>query len=424
MLPALILFAATYVFMLVFSKYRPYIALGSALIFIFTGMLPVNEIIPNIDLNVLLMIAGTMGLVALFIESRMPELLADLVMEKVPNVQWAAVALALFAGVISAFVDNVATVLMVAPVALEICKKLKTNPVPFIIGIAVSSNLQGAATLVGDTTAIMLGSALDMSFMDFFFYKGKPSMFFAVERGAVLSALILYWIFRKEKGRIEKNNQRTKVTDYVPTVLLGGAIVLLILASFLPEKPAITNGLICCGLLVIGLIYNYGKKKNLSAIVEPLKGIDFETIGLLLGLFLMIGGISAQGVIKAAADLLAQLGGGNVFVLYTVVVWASVLISAFIDNIPYVATMIPVIASLAATLGVDPTPLYFGLLSGATLGGNCTPIGASANITGIGILRKAGHEVKNGDFFKIGIPFTLAAIIPAYVYIWLIYGIH
>ena len=424
MLPALILFAATYVLMLVFSKYRPYIALGSALIFIVSGMLPVNEIIPNIDLNVLLMIAGTMGLVALFIESRMPELLADLVMEKVPNVQWAAVALALFAGVISAFVDNVATVLMVAPVALEICKKLKTNPVPFIIGIAVSSNLQGAATLVGDTTAIMLGSALDMSFMDFFFYKGKPSMFFAVELGAVLSALILYWIFRKEKGHIEKSNQRTKVPDYIPTWLLGGAIVLLILASFLPEKPAITNGLICCGLLVVGLIYNFAKKKNFSAITEPLKGIDFETIGLLLGLFLMIGGISAQGVIKAAADLLAKLGGGNVFVLYTVVVWASVLISAFIDNIPYVATMIPVIASLAATLGVDPTPLYFGLLSGATLGGNCTPIGASANITGIGILRKAGYEVKNGDFFKIGIPFTLAAIIPAYVYIWLLYGIH
>ena len=424
MLPALILFAATYVLMLVFSKYRPYIALGSALIFIVTGMLPLNEIIPNIDMNVLLMIAGTMGLVALFIESKMPELLADLVMEKVPNVQWAAVALALFAGVISAFVDNVATVLMVAPVALEICRKLKTNPVPFIIGIAVSSNLQGAATLVGDTTAIMLGSALDMSFMDFFWYKGKPSMFFAVELGAVLSALILYFIFRKEKGRIGKNSQRTQVKDQVPTWLLGGAIALLILASFLPEKPAITNGLICCGLLVVGLIYNFAKKKNLDAVIEPLKSIDFETIGLLLGLFLMIGGISAQGVIKAAADLLAKLGGGNVFLLYTVVVWASVLISAFIDNIPYVATMIPVIASLAATLGVDPTPLYFGLLSGATLGGNCTPIGASANITGIGILRKAGYEVKNGDFFKIGIPFTLAAIIPAYIYIWMLYGIH
>ena len=420
---ALALFAVTYVLMLVFSKYRPYIALASALIFIVSGMLPLSSVLGTIDFNVLLMIAGTMGIVALFIESKMPELLADLIMEKVPNLQWAAVALALFAGIISAFVDNVATVLMIAPVALEICKKLKTNPVPFIIAIAVSSNLQGAATLVGDTTAIMLGSALDMSFTDFFWYKGRPGMFFAVELGAVLSALILAYLFRKEKAEIPKTAERTKVTDYVPSALLLGTIILLIGASFIPNKPDITNGLICCGLLLIGLVYNFIRKKKVSAIVAPLKEIDFQTIGLLLGLFIMIGGISEQGVINAAANLLAKMGGGNVFLLYTVIVWASVLISAFIDNIPYVATMIPVIAGLASALNVDPTVLYFGLLAGATLGGNCTPIGASANITGIGILRKEGYTVKNSDFFKIGIPFTLAAIIPAYVYLWLVYGI-
>ena len=423
MIPALILFAATYVLMLVFSKYRPYIALGSAAIFVVTGMLPLGQIIPSIDLNVILMIAGTMGLVALFIESRMPALLADLVMERVSSVQMAAVAMALFAGVISAFMDNVATVLMIAPVALEICRKLKTNPVPFIIGIAVSSNLQGAATLVGDTTAIMLGSALDMSFTDFFWYQGRPGMFFVVEIGAVIAALILFFIFRKEKGRIPKVAQRTEVTDYVPTALLLGAILLLIAASFIPNKPDVTNGLICCGLLVVGLIVNFVKRRDLSAVTGPIRSIDFQTIGLLLGLFLMIGGIKEQGVIDAAADLLAKAGGDNVFLLYTVIVWASVAISAFIDNIPYVATMIPVIASLSATLGVDPTALYFGLLSGATLGGNCTPIGASANITGIGILRKAGHEVSTGDFCKIGIPFTLAAVIPAYVLIWLMFGV-
>lgn len=422
MILALGLFALTYVLMLVFSKYRPYIALASALVFIVSGMLPVSSVLGTIDFNVLLMIAGTMGIVALFIESKMPELLADLIMEKVPNVQIAAIAMALFAGIISAFVDNVATVLMIAPVALEICKKLKTNPVPFIIAIAVSSNLQGAATLVGDTTAIMLGSALDMSFMDFFWYKGKPGMFFAVELGAILSAFIIAFLFRKEKAAIPKNAECTKVTDYVPSILLLGTIVLLIGASFIPNKPDITNGLICCTLLVIGLVYNFIRKKNVSAIIEPLKAIDFETIGLLLGLFIMIGGISEQGVIDAAATLLAQMGGGDVFVLYTVVVWASVVISAFIDNIPYVATMIPVIAGLAATLNIDPTVLYFGLLSGATLGGNCTPIGASANITGIGILRKEGYTVKNSDFFKIGIPFTLAAIIPAYIYLWIMYG--
>ena len=424
MIPALILFAVTYVLMLIFGKYRPYIAIASGIVFIATGMLPLGSVFGAIDFNVILMIAGTMGLVALFIESKMPALLADLVMEHVPNVMWAAVSLSLFAGIISAFVDNVATVLMVAPIALAICKKLGTNPVPFIIAIAVSSNLQGAATLVGDTTAIMLGSALDMTFLDFFFYLGKPSIFFAVELGAILSALILAFLFRKEKGAIPKAESRTKVTDYVPSVLLIAVLVLLIGASFIPEKPSTTNGLICCALLVIGLIYTFIRTKKFSAVIEPLKSIDFSTIGILLGLFLMLGGITEQGVIAKAADLLAQMGGGNVFLLYTVIVWVSVVISAFIDNIPYVATMIPVIGGIAATLGIDPTPLYFGLLSGATLGGNCTPIGASANITGIGILRREGYEVKNSDFFKIGIPFTLAAIVPAYIYIWLLYGVR
>ena len=423
MIYAIGLFVVTYVLMLAFSKYRPYIALASGVLFILTGMLPVSELFSSIDFNVLLMIIGTMGLVSLFTESKMPAMLADVIMEKVPNVKWAAVALSLFAGVISAFVDNVATVLMVAPIALAICKKLNTNPVPFIIAIAVSSNLQGAATLVGDTTAIMLGSALDMSFLDFFWYKGRPSIFFAVEIGAIVSALILLYIFRKENKAIPERGARAKVTDYVPTALLVMVLVLLIAASFIPNKPSITNGAICCVLLLIGLVYTVIKNKTFSAVVPALKEIDFQTIGILVGIFLMIGGISSMGVIDALANLLAKAGGGNIFVLYTVITIASVVISAFIDNIPYVATMIPVIAGIATALNIDATPLYFGLLSGATLGGNCTPVGASANITGMGILKKAGYTVKNSDFFKIGIPFTMAAVIPAYFYIWIMYGI-
>ena len=416
MLPAIILFAATYVLMIAFGKFRPYIALASGVIFIVLGMLPLSDIIPSLDFNVLLMIGGTMGLVQLFIDSRMPARLADMIMTKIPNVQWAAVCLSLFAGIISAFVDNVATVLMVAPVALAICKKLNTNPIPFIISVAVASNLQGAATLVGDTTAIMLGSALDMTFMDFFWYQSKPSIFFAVELGAVLSSVIVYILFRKEKGAIPKSDELTEVTDYVPTWLLLGTIGLLVCASFAPDSwnlPAEING----------LIYNFAKNRSAESLLGPLKAIDFETLGLLVGLFLMIGGITHEGVIDALAALLAKLGGGNPFLMYTIIVWASVLISAFIDNIPYVATMIPVIAGIAVEMGIDPTPLYFGLLSGATLGGNITPIGASANITAIGILRKEGYEVQNSDFFKIGIPFTLSAIIPAYIYIWLVYGV-
>ena len=427
MIGALILFAVTYVFILAFGKYRPYIALASGLIFLLTGMLSFNKNLfvtvgdngAVIDFNVLLMIAGSMGLVQLFIDSKMPDRLAELIIDKVKNVQMAAVALALFAGIISAFVDNVATVLMIAPVAIQICKKLKTNPVPFIIAIAVSSNLQGAATLVGDTTAIMLGSEAKMSFLDFFWYQGKPSIFFAVELGAVVSAIILAWIFRKEKQPIPKQEEKTKVEDLVPTYLLLVMLALLIGASFINNKPEITNGLICCVLFVVGLVYNFVRYKSKDLIMGAVKAIDFQTLGLLLGLFLMIGGIKEQGVIDSAANLLAQLGGGKEFMLFTVVVWFSVAISAFIDNIPYVATMLPIITGL----GINPTLLYFGLLSGATLGGNITPIGASANITGTAILRKEGYEVKNKDFFKIGIPFTLAAVISAYVYLWIVYGV-
>lgn len=426
MIPAAVLFVLTYVLMMTFGKYRPIIALASGLVYVLTGMLPVSELPGSLDFNVLLMIGGTMGIVRLFIDSRMPERLADLIMKRVPNVRWAAVGLSLFAGLISAFVDNVATVLMVAPVAVAVCRKLKTNPVPFIICIAVSSNLQGAATLVGDTTAIMLGSALHMSFADFFWYHGRPAIFFAVELGAVLSALIIFFLFRREKAPISQSGPLTEVTDYVPTVLLVGTIALLICASFAPESwnlPAETNGILCCAMLAVGLMTGFARQKRPDAITRPLKAIDFETLVLLVGLFLMIGGITHTGVVGALAALLAKLGGGSVFRMYTIVVWASVLISAFIDNIPYVATMIPVIAGLAAQMGCDPTPLYFGLLSGATLGGNITPIGASANIAAIGILRREGYEVPNSDFFRIGIPFTLSAMIPAYLYIWMVYGI-
>ena len=426
---AIILFASAYVLMLIFGKYRPHIALTAGLLFLATGMLPLSGedgLLSVLDFNVLLMIGGTMGLVRLFIDSRMPSRVAEIIMEHVPNVQWAAVCLSLFASVISAFVDNVATVLMVAPVAVEVCKKLKTSPVPFVISISVSSNLQGAATLVGDTTAIMLGSALDLSFLDFFFYNGKPGMFVMVELGAILSACIVWFTFRKAKASIPRSGKPTEITDLVPTFLLVGVIGLMVLASFAPESwalPAETNGIICCSLLLIGIVQNGLRRRSLEAALSPLKAIDPETLGLLLGLFLMIGGISHMGVIDALAELLARLGAGDPFRMYTIIVWASVLISAFIDNIPYVATMIPVIGGIAAQMQIDPTALYFGLLSGATLGGNCTPIGASANITGIGILDDEGYQVKTADFCKIGIPFTLTAVIPAYILIWLFFGV-
>lgn len=421
LIKALILFVLTYALLLLLPKHRPYVALGSAALFVILGILPVGNVIGEIDFNVLMMIAGTMGTVSLFIDSKMPALMADVLLEKVPSVKWAVTALSLFAGIVSAFVDNVATVLMIAPVALAIAKKLRVNPVPMIIAIAVSSNLQGAATLVGDTTSILLGGYAGMDFMDFFVFLGRPSIFWAVELGAIASIFVLLWIFRKENSRIT-TGKRTKVTDFVPSVLLFGTIILLILVSFLPNKPELINGYICMALFIIGLVYNVARKGTLDAIVKPLKEIDYDTLLLLAGLFIVIGGIKAAGVIDELAKLFVKISGDNAFLIYTIIVWASVAFSAFIDNIPYVATMLPVVQGISTMLGIEPYLLYFGLLTGATLGGNLTPVGASANITAIGILRKEGYEVKTNDFMGIGVPFTLAAVISGYLFVWFVWG--
>ncbi|HNY00724.1 MAG TPA: SLC13 family permease [Oscillospiraceae bacterium] len=418
MIVALVIFAVTYALLLALPRRRAWIALASGALFIALGILPVGDVASAIDWNVLMMIAGTMGIVSLFIDSGMPALMADVLLDRMPNVKWTIVAMAMFAGIVSAFVDNVATVLMIAPVALAIAKKFKISPVAMVIAISVSSNLQGAATLVGDTTSILLGGYARMDFMDFFVFRGKPGMFWIVECGALLTMLVLLWLFRKETQPTSAA-EHTKVTDYLPTVLLCGTIVLLIAASFIPGKPAVTNGLICLSLFAVGLVVNCIKTHSLSELKKPLMDIDFTTLLLLMGLFVVIGGITQAGVIDAIAALFTKIGGGSLFLIYTLIVWASVLFSAFIDNIPYVATMLPVVQGIAASMGVEPYLLYFGLLTGATLGGNLTPIGASANITAIGILRRDGYEVKTSDFMRIGVPFSLTAVVSGYVLLWI-----
>ena len=418
---AIILFVVMYVLMVALPKRRAAVALVTAGIFVATGILPFTQVFGAIDWNVLMMIFGTMVIVDYFIESKMPNRIAEWLLNLAPNVLWVTILMSLFSGFISAFIDNVATVLMVAPVGLAICKKLKISPVPMIICIAVSSNLQGAATLVGDTTSIMLAAAAGMDFNDFFWMEGHPGIFFAVELGAMATVPIMMFMFRKDKEPVSAD-EHTKVTDYVPTIMMLGHVVLLILASFIPDKPEITNGVICMVCGIINIVWEIFLSKGTDSMWHSLKAIDYDTMLLLAGLFCVIAGITNVGIIDELAELIANAGKGNIFLLYTVIVFGSVAISAFIDNIPYVATMLPVLGSLSAVMSVNPLLLYFGLLIGATLGGNLTPIGASANIAGVGMLRKEGYEVSFGDFMKIGVPFTLTAVIVGYLFIWFVYA--
>ena len=414
---AIILFVAMYVLLIALPKRRAIVALAAAGIFIILGILPFKEVPTAIDWNVLLMILGTLLLVDYFIESKMPNLIADKLLDIAPNVMWVTILMSLFSGIISAFIDNVATLLMVAPVGLAVCRKLKINPVPMIISIAVSSNLQGAATLGADTTSRMLASYAGMDFTDFFWMNGRPGIFFAVELGALATVPIMMFLFRKDKEPVD-STEKTVVKDYVPTIMMIAHVVFLIIASFVPDKPEITNGIICIACGVIGIIWEYAKDRDKDRVVRVIKNLDYDTLLLLTGLFAVIAGITEAGVIDDLAGVIASVGGTNLFLLFTIVVWGSMLISAFIDNIPYVATMLPVLQGVTLAMGVEPYLLYFGLLCGATLGGNITPVGASCNIAGGGMLRKEGHEVSFGDFARIGVPFTLTATLVAYVFLW------
>ena len=428
---ALLIFAITYGAMIALPNYRAHTALLAAALMVLFGFVPLGQVFHEINWNVIMTIAGTMGLVTLFIDSMMPARLADRIIDKMPDVKWVTVAISLFAGFISAFVDNVSTVLMVAPIAIVVAKKLDFSPVKMVIAISIASNLQGAATLVGDTTSIMLAGHANLNFMDFFFFQGKPGLFWIIQVAMLASTLFLYFYMKKDDKRVEARNL-TKVTDYFPSWMLLGMVFSLVLASFakvpeiffLPNTAKNTTGYICMIFMVLTFLIETRKKGFQDTLHIVLSDLDVFTLLLLSGLFIVIAGIRNAGVIDQVAKLFTKVGGKSPFLMYTLLVWASVFFSAFIDNIPYVATMLPVVAGIAGNMGIDPTVLYFGLLSGATLGGNLTPIGASANITGIGMLRKGGYEVSNRRFMSMSIPYTLIAVLVGYLLIWHFFGVR
>lgn len=295
------------------------------------------------------------------------------------------------------------------------------NSLKTLLGKLTDSKIKGFLTGLGVTAVIQSSSAttvMVVGFVNSRLMTLKQSI--GVIMGANIGTTVTAWIL--SLGGISSDSlfmQLLKPTSFTPVLALIGTVFLMFSKS--TKQKDVGTILLGFATLMFGMDTMSGAVSGLADI-PAFQNLFLMFENPILGV-LMIGGISNMGVIDALAQLLAKLGAGNPFLMYTIIVWASVLISAFIDNIPYVATMIPVIAGIAMEMGIDSTALYFGLLSGATLGGNCTPIGASANIAGIGILRKEGYEVSNGDFFKIGIPFTLAAIVPAYILVWILFGV-
>jgi len=415
----LLIFFIVYVSIIIFHGHKSIVAWCGVGLLVVLGIMPPIKLLYYINWNILGIFWGSLVIAELFIYSKIPAYLAEIIIGRSKNLVWAIIWISAFSGIISAFVENVATVLIVAPIAFEVSRKLKVSPVPFILGICLSSNLQGTATLVGDPPSMILASATRMTFNDFFIFQGKPSLFLVVEFAAIISLIVIYFLYRKYKQPVKKVKPE-KIVSIFPGFLLIGLILALAIASFMDGFMDYLGGTVCTVIGFIGIIWSLFSRKIKT--FHIIRDTDWETFFFLAAIFALIGSLTETKTTMALAEFVGKLTSGNLFMTYALLVVFSVFISAFVDNVPYFAAMVGVVSMLSSSYGYPLYLLLFGTIIGTTIGGNITPIGAAANIVGVGLLKKNGYKINFFDFAKVGIPFTVAAVAAAAVFIWIFWS--
>lgn len=411
-----------YLLIILVPKRKALISLAAAMVILSLGIISLQiAVFDLINWSVLLIYIGSLIIADLFIYSNVPVQIADFFISRSPNAGIAIIAILFMTGLISAFVENVATVLVMAPIAMALSKKLKIDPAYFMIGLAVMSNLQGTATLVGDPPAMIFATFAHYGFNDFFFYLGRPSIFFAVEIGMCAGLAFFYRYFARLVS-LDFAVDRKEVRSYLPSALLVLMIVGLALFSFFGNGISLASGGMVVLLGIAGLIwYELVRLPTEKSALRIALGIDWETIAFLIGIFIVVGAVSSIGLLSDFAVLLGDIVNGNVLAGFVVILAISVLLSGFIDNVPYIITMLPVAATLAMGMGIHPELYMFALLIGSCLGGNLTPFGASANIVAVGLLKKHERTISFAEWLKIGVPFTLVTTITASIFLWVVW---
>lgn len=375
-----------------------------------------------INWNVILIYLGSMTIAALFLYSKVPARIADAIICNSKNTSIAIILILMMTGIISIFVENVATVLVMAPIALSLCKKLNMNPTNFMIGLAVVSNLEGTATLVGDPPSMIFASYAGYNFNDFFVHQGTLSVFFIIQAGLLAGCIYFYFFFAKV-GKTKIEVEKTEVISWVPFIILLAMIFGLAGISFIKTDFAYLSGLYVFVLGIISVLwYVFNQKKSRKEVSELIKGLDWETIFFLLGIFIVIGAIQEVGLLEDFANFLAKVCGGSEFLAFIIIVIVSVLISGFVDNVPYIIAMLPVAGTLATNMQINRELLMFGLLIGSCLGGNLTPFGASANVVSMGIIKREGYPMKFSGWLKVALPFTILTTTVAAIVLWILWA--
>lgn len=403
---------------------RHWVSIAIALTLLLTGALTLGEAFEYVDWDVLGLILGMSFLTIYLEQSGFATYIARYFIERFGHSTYLLMfSLSLVAGLVSVIMENVSVVILLYPVIYSIFASLNLDPVIPIIMVALSANIAGSATMIGDPPAIITAGAFKLAFMDFIFYRGKPSMFFFTLVSMVTAIAVTSYIYSNKIAKRDYLSRSvgstiTDVDNNIDNVFLAEAVVFLavkiILLSFrhiLAIPLSLTAATAVGGLTIVRLIH-----RDVKSVAYALKhGFEWKLLVFLLGVFMLSGAFEKHGVARLFAEGLVNTFRDNVVALTTALLYLSVALSAVLDNVPITTTMIPVVKSIAEMIIVDPVVVMWAILIGITLGGNLTYIGASANVTAVRLLEKRGHNVSFTDFIKLSVIYNTTSVVLAWI---------
>ena len=394
-------------------------ALAGAMALVVTGVMSAHKALSYIDFNTIGLLVGMMVLVAIIRQSGLFEYVAIKAAKMVHGDPWKImIAFILLTAVLSGILDNVTTVLLVGPMTIAIAKMLEINPVPFLMTQILASNVGGTATLIGDPPNIMIGSAANLSFMDFLKNTGV-----AVVLVIVFMIVMMRFVYKKEievegldTSKIMNLDPDKSITDK-PLLIKGVVVIILVILGFIfHDQIGMETSVIALTAAAVMLIIGGVNVDN------AIQDVEWTTIAFFMALFVVVGGLTETGVIKQVAAVIIERTAGHPVMMMLILLWASALLSSFLNNIPFIATLIPLVLALKAD-GMDAEPLWWAISLGACLGGNGTMIGASANVVLSDISTKHGYPITFKSYLRVGMTFMLGSVFISMVFLLVKYAI-
>lgn len=403
---ALAVFIPCFVFIILRRFRAAYVSLAATGVLLLTGVVSLSQATRLIDWNVLGMCWGFGMLSLAFTQSRVPAAIASFLLRKPKQERLTIFYLCCLAAFLSSFLYNPVVVLMLAPIAIETARRTGSSLFEYLIPLAISSNAVTTVTMVADPPALILAERSGMGFLNFYWFHSRLGLGVISALGAVAALFSLLWIFKTKTQKVSLAEEKIEVS-YGAIVLLVGGILALI---FFRASPGLVG--IGVGALSLALMRNR---------LHQLKEFDWETLLFIAGIFVVVGSLEITGLLEKFVNWFATLQIRDPSLLLALVVWLSVGLSSFIDNVPFTLLMIPVCKGIASSLGMDPMPLLYGMAVGTGIGGNLLPVGATANVIACGMLEKQGYRVRLREYVRVVLPFTLLAVAVSHLLLRLIW---